>query len=50
VAAILLVAVFALAAELGSWDRFKSVFVNQVENAPANSKSTEVTGVRGVKK
>jgi hypothetical protein len=49
-AAIFLVAVFALAAELGYWDRFKSVFVDQVDNASDNSRGTEVTGVRGVKK
>ena len=47
-AAIFLVAVFALAAEMGYWDRFKSVFVDWDDNAPVNSKATEVTGVRGM--
>lgn len=46
--AVLFIGAAATAAEMGYWDRFKSVFVDWDDNAPPKSGKTEVTGVRGV--
>ena len=48
VALLLGAAAAVVAAEVGYWDRFKSVFVDWDDNAPPASGKTQVTGVRGV--